>query len=483
VLIESAGVSMNYNPLVSVVVRTKDRPKLLRKAIQSIAGQTYRPIQVVLVNDGGCDLNLDDLQGILGDVAVCYIRLETNTGRGNAGNIGIENAQGKYVGFLDDDDEYYPEHLITLVSFLEQSDYEVAYTDSLMVYKEYNPQTRELNDSVKREVVFSQDFIYDKLVFENYIPLMCLLFKRDLFVASGGFDNGFELYEDWDLLIRIGRKHPFYHIKQVTANYNQWSVELQISQRNRDAVFLQQAYMKVLLRHIEEITPQRVHGIVSDYVYAKQCLKDLRNESESQKNQISERAAQIEALSAGIGERDAKVSALAAALEEKTSRLGGLEDELKEQARQIETLSAVLGERDAQIIALTAELGAKVCRIGELEGELRERAARIEALSAGIGERDIQINAFSSELGAKASRIGDLENELKERDARLRSLISLMAGKEADIISLRSGLQDRDSLIILMKNTRGWRILEKYRRVRDRVIAPLFGMRRENTEK
>ena len=406
---------MKNKPLVSIVVRTKDRPKLLRKAIQSIAGQTYRPIQVVLVNDGGCDLNLEDLQGILGNISLNYLKLETNTGRANAGNIGIENVQGKYLGFLDDDDEYYPEHLITLVSFLEQSDYDVAYTDSLMVYKEYNPQTHKLNDSVKREAVFSQDFIYDKLVFENYIPFMCLLFKRDLLVASGGFDNGFDLYEDWDLLIRIGRKHPFYHIKQVTANYNQWSVELQISQRNRDPVFLQKAYMKVVFRHIGEITPQRVHGMVSDCVRTRQSLKDLRNESESRRNLIRDQAAQIEALSVGIR------------------------------------------ERYAQVISL--------------EGQLRDRAVQMETLSAGMGERDARISALSSELEAKVSRIGELESELKGRDARLCSLISSMAGKEADIISLKSALQDRETLIMLMKNTLGWQILEKYRKVRDRVIA------------
>ena len=43
-------------PLVSIIVRTKDRPKLLKRALQSIFAQTYRPIEVVLVNDGGCDL-------------------------------------------------------------------------------------------------------------------------------------------------------------------------------------------------------------------------------------------------------------------------------------------------------------------------------------------------------------------------------------------------------------------------------------------
>jgi glycosyltransferase involved in cell wall biosynthesis/predicted nucleic acid-binding Zn-ribbon protein len=524
-LIEGAGVSMNDNPLVSVVVRTKDRPKLLRKAIQSISTQIYRPIEVVLVNDGGCDLNLEDLQGILENISLNYLKLETNTGRAGAGNAGIGSAHGKYVGFLDDDDEYYPEHLTTLVSFLEQSDYEVAYTDSLMVYKEYSTQPHEMNDSVKREVVFSQDFNYDKLVFENYIPFMCLLFKRDRLVASGGFDNGFELYEDWDLLIRIGKNHPFYHIKQVTADYNQWSIDLQISQRNRDPVFMQQAYMKVISRHIGEITPKRIHGIISEVACTRQRLRDLKNELESQNNLMRDQSAQIEALSvqvregdaqvsflrgqlndrvvhietlsAQMKERDARINALSSEVEAKVSRIDELEGELRDRAAQIEALLTEVRERDAQVIslegqmrdravqieALSVQVRERDAQVSFLRGQLSEQAAQIETLSARMEERDARINALSSEVEAKVSRIGELESELRECNARLSGLISSIAGKEEDIISLQGALKDREALIMLMENTRGWQILEKYRKVRDRFIAPLFGIRRENTEK
>src|SRR5512135_2804388 len=94
----------SHTPLVSIIVRTKDRPKLLEHALESIAAQTYRPIEVVLVNDGGCDLDIEKLRSILGDVSLKYVRLENNAGRAHAGNVGIEHAQGDYIGFLDDDD-------------------------------------------------------------------------------------------------------------------------------------------------------------------------------------------------------------------------------------------------------------------------------------------------------------------------------------------------------------------------------------------
>src|SRR4030042_4085414 len=394
------------NALVSIIVRTKDRPKLLKSALQSIADQTYRPTEVVLVNDGGCDLDIEELKGILGDIALNYIRLEKNTGRAHAGNVGIKSAKGEYIGFLDDDDEFYPEHLVTLVSSLEHNDYEVAYTDSLMVYKEYDPHTHELNNEVKKEVAFSQDFNYDRLVFENYIPLMCLLFARRPLVTSGGFENSFDLYEDWDLLIRIGNKYPFHHIRQITSNYNQWSIDLQISQRNNDPIFLQQAYLKLLSRHIKEITPRRIHGIISEYVHNRQSLKELRDESESHKN--------------------------------------------------------LMREKDSQINILSAELQEKGSQIDALAAEVREREAQISTL-------DSQINILSAELQEKGSQIDALNREMKERDSRLSPLTSVIGEKEAEVVALRIAVQERDALVSAMRNTLGWRMLEKYRRMRDSV--------------
>ncbi len=365
---------MTENPLVSVIVRTKDRPKLLKRALQSIADQTYRPIEVVLVNDGGCDLDTEELKTILGDVSLHYIRLEKNEGRAFAGNVGIENAKGDYIGFLDDDDEFYPKHVVTLVSFLQQSDYEVAYTDSLMVYKEYNPETRELNEPVKREVVFSYDFDYNRLVFENYIPFMCLLFRRNPLVTSGGFGDKFDLYEDWDLLIRIGKKYPFYHIKQVTANYNQWSTDYQISQVHKDPNFLRQAYLKVLSRHIDKITPDRIHDYMSSYVHTRNMLKGVSNEREHYRNITREKESQIAELDAELRRKEPEIDRLT--------------DEVKERDTRLDRLGAELQEKSSQMEKLYAELQEKGPRVDHLYNELTgERHSNRQSLCRTEGKR------------------------------------------------------------------------------------------------
>ena len=378
------------NPSVSVIVRTKDRPELLKRALQSIAAQDYRHIEVVLVNDGGCDLDVDELRGSLRDIFLNYIRLDKNFGRAHAGNVGIENAKGKYIGFLDDDDEYYPNHLATLVSFLERSDYKVAYTDSLMVHKKYNSDKYGLGRDVKKEVVFSYDFNYDRLIFENYIPFMCLLFERKVLITSGGFNNSLDLYEDWDLLIRIGKKYPFHHIKEVTANYNQWSADFQISQANRDQYFLRQAYLKVLSRHIKEITPTRIHGIISEYANARQVLKGIKSESDSQKNLLSERDARINGLANEVSERDARINALSAEVRGKDTQINNLNTELNEMDSRIDTLRAELSEKGARLNTFTSLIIEKEAEIAALKNAVRDRDGLIAAMRNTRGWRVLE---------------------------------------------------------------------------------------------
>jgi len=435
------------NPLVSIIVRTKDRPKLLKSALQSIASQTYNPVEVILVNDGGCDLAIEELKTVLGDISLNYIRLEKNTGRAHAGNLGIENAKGKYIGFLDDDDEFHRDHVVTLVSFLEQSDYAVAYTDSFMNYKEYDPGTYELKSDVKREIVFSQDFNYDRLLFENYIPFMCLLFGRDPLVSSGGFDAGFDLYEDWDLLIRIGKNYPFYHIKQVTADYNQWSVDFQISQVNRDPIFLRQAYLKVLSRHIDKITPNRIHDYMSDYVATRNSLKEARNERDLLKHLMNDRDSRIDRLSAELNEKMPQIEKLSIAVQERDTLMNTMSAELKETVSQADTLAAELKDKDTQIDILTVELKERASQVDILTSELKDRGSQLDTLIIELRERGSQLENLYAELKEKGPRVEKLYNELRERDAQIDNLYAELKEKGPQVEKLYNELRERASQV------------------------------------
>ena len=296
---------MTDNLLVSIIVRTKDRPELLKRALQSIAAQTYGPIEVILVNDGGCDLRGEELKEILPDVLLNYIRLEKNTGRAHAGNVGIENAKGDYIGFLDDDDEFYREHVATLVSAMKRSDYKIAYTAVEFVERTFDSGALQFTDIKKG--LFAKDLSYNDLLIANYIPLISLLFKSDV-LKNLMFDETFDLYEDWDMLIRASEKNEFYFINKITAQYNQWSSS-QIAFKSSPEI-IRQATIKLYKKHrakipIEFIFDMREKSARKDAVIAEkdEYIRKLESHNSKLEKALGEKDAYIRNLQSARGWR------------------------------------------------------------------------------------------------------------------------------------------------------------------------------------
>ncbi len=206
---------LRWAPRVSMVVRTRDRLPLLRRALESVAAQRYPDLEVVVVNDGGADPTpvLADLEEAL---TVGLISHPTPLGRARSAQVGLEGATGTYVNFLDDDDTVHPHHLRTLVEELLRTSARVAYSnvECLLVEGGETGPTRVLARSA-----FASEFDPTRLLFENTIPIMAVLMERRLALEAGGFDAALDYFEDWDLWLRLSRRTAFCHIPVITATY------------------------------------------------------------------------------------------------------------------------------------------------------------------------------------------------------------------------------------------------------------------------
>lgn len=204
-------------PLVSVIVRTVNRPQTLSKALTSLANQTLDNFEVVVVNDGGPDL-AQFLAAFQPYLSIRYVHNTRSQGRSEALNIGVEHASGKYITYLDDDDIAYPTHLETLVTTIEQDPegFGVAYTDynrALM-----SPGADDFT-TVSRMPSDTWAFRYDHLLVTNYLPIHTWMHDRDVWVEVGGFDTSLDMLEDWDFLIRIAQRRNFLSAGQITCEY------------------------------------------------------------------------------------------------------------------------------------------------------------------------------------------------------------------------------------------------------------------------
>ncbi|MEG5232749.1 glycosyltransferase [Microcoleus sp. AT9b-C3] len=216
-------------PLVSVIIPTKDRPEMLAHAVQSVLAQTFPDVEIIVVNDGGTDVQ-EVLDRINSKSNITYLKHDRNQERSTARNTGIRVARGKYIAYLDDDDMYYPNHVQTLVEFLENSEYKVAYTDAVMAEQQkQNGQYVTIN----RSVPYSFDFDYDKILVGNFIPMLCLTHEKSCLDETGMFDVNLNTHEDWDLLIRLSRSFKIAHIKETTCEFTRRDDSTTTTSKNR----------------------------------------------------------------------------------------------------------------------------------------------------------------------------------------------------------------------------------------------------------
>ena len=202
-------------PLVSVIMPTHNRPQQLQRAVASILGQTYQDFEIIVINDAGCDVE-SELVGLNVAGRISYVRHAVNRGLAAARNTGLKLARGKYIAYLDDDDRYLPDHLETLVRFLETHNERVAYTDAWRVHEQ---RQEDQYVETKRDVPYSYDFDATRLLISNYFPVLTVMHERACLEAVGVFDESLTSHEDWDLWIRISRRYPFKHLKKVTAEF------------------------------------------------------------------------------------------------------------------------------------------------------------------------------------------------------------------------------------------------------------------------
>ena len=206
------------SPLVSIIVRTCNRPNVLRETLISIKNQTYKNIEVIVVEDGP-NVSEKMIKDEFSSINIKYYSFGKNHGRCAAGNKGLSMATGKYINFLDDDDLFYEDHVEVLVSELENSDYEIAYSTSFetaIVVESKSPYKYKIID--KRPGI-TTEYNPLKLQYQNITPIQCVMFSKKVYEKCGGFDERLDALEDWDLWLNYSYNFPFKYVERTTSIY------------------------------------------------------------------------------------------------------------------------------------------------------------------------------------------------------------------------------------------------------------------------
>jgi glycosyltransferase involved in cell wall biosynthesis len=201
-------------PQVSAIITTYNRAGFLPMAISSVLNQTHQDFELLVVDDCSSD-HTGAVVASFKDDRIRYVRHDVNQGESGARNTGIAKSSGRYIAFLDDDDEWLPAKLQSQIERMKQGPEQLG-----VVSASYLRVRRSDGQILGRKMIADRGNLLDKLRKKNCVGApSVVLIKRECFQTVGLFDEGLRSLNDYDMWIRIARNYLFDSIEQPLAKY------------------------------------------------------------------------------------------------------------------------------------------------------------------------------------------------------------------------------------------------------------------------
>lgn len=317
------------SPTVAVLVRTKDRPRFLRRALANIAEQTFTDYTVCVINDGGDEsatraiLQASPLAHLLEGDAPRLMLLTTSGGNMEAAsNAGLAATDSKFVAIHDDDDLWAPEFLERTVGALRASE---ALICSTRVVERYERETPEGEFEVYEERIFHDGlpgFGLQFLYRTNRTVPIGILYRRRLHELVGFYDESLPVVGDWEFNLRAAAVTEVLLVDEPLAY---WSLRPEADGADANSVQRQAEHARfdasVRARAIRD--DLQSGGRPGPYLYQAHLMADLERrvidghdltrESLDLLRSLGERLERIEARQAAMDARQRELEARFAA--------------------------------------------------------------------------------------------------------------------------------------------------------------------------
>lgn len=212
--------------MVSVLMCTYNREPYLRRAINSVLGQTYEDLEFIIVDDGSID-GSEALVKSYSDVRIHYMRQEENMFYCYAANYGLKHCKGDYIAFMNSDDEWLPEKLEKQVSFMESNpEYGACFSAAFLMDDEGRDVTDEcpdMRDTFARQFYSQKDCMRFFFRHGNSLCHPSAMVRKEVFKKVGGFHLMYCQLADFELWVRIVSRFPIYVMPDRLLRYR-WDV-------------------------------------------------------------------------------------------------------------------------------------------------------------------------------------------------------------------------------------------------------------------
>jgi len=201
--------------MISIIVPTYNRADLLPQAVESVMKQTYSNWELLIVDDGSTDNTEQALQKYLSN-KIRYVKCPHSGLPAIVRNVGIREARGKWIAFLDSDDVWLPEKLERQIQIIRnRPDVSLVCTNTY----------RKTNDDEMKEYFSIPDkkaSIYlESLLLENFVVTSTVLVSKDCLLGMGGYNESpdFQAVEDYDLWLRLSMNHKIEYLSEPLVIY------------------------------------------------------------------------------------------------------------------------------------------------------------------------------------------------------------------------------------------------------------------------
>ena len=193
--------------MISVVLPSYNRAHILPRAIESILGQTYKDIELIIVDDGSSD-NTAEVVGRFSDSRIVYVRQE-NAGACAARNNGIAHARGDYIAFQDSDDIWHQDKLEKQLAALQNTGADVVFC--------------RMNRMVGgKKVGLVSDYFHEGFLPKDEVPMsigtQTLVGKSEVFMQER-FDSEMPRFQEFEMLVRAQKSFSIYCMEEPLVDY------------------------------------------------------------------------------------------------------------------------------------------------------------------------------------------------------------------------------------------------------------------------
>lgn len=196
---------------VSIIMNCYNSDRFLKEAIDSVYAQTFKDWELIFWDNASTDRSAEIAKSY--DSQLKYYLAEETTPLGEARNLAMKKAQGKYIAFLDCDDMYLPEKLEQQVKLMDEGDYALCYGSAIII--------DEAGKDIRRDTVISDSGnVFSNLLHRYEINMQSVMIRRSILSAEAlDFDTGMKYCPDYNLFMEIASRYPLGVIKDYLVKY------------------------------------------------------------------------------------------------------------------------------------------------------------------------------------------------------------------------------------------------------------------------